>query len=92
MKELLRSICERLSRGEDVVLATILSHEGSTPRTAGSKMLIAGDGSIVGTIGGGLLEAQVMAAAPEARTSPWFQVRSFDFTDPSAQNIDMICN
>lgn len=42
------------------VVATILSHQGSTPRGIGSKMIIYKDGHITGSIGGGRIEYQVM--------------------------------
>ena len=54
----------------DVVLATVLSTRGSVPRHVGSKMIIDPDtGSMIGTIGGGCGEADVIAASREvART------------------------
>ncbi len=47
------------------VLATIVSKKGSSPRSAGSRMIIAEDGSITETIGGGLAEARVIEKAAE---------------------------
>ncbi len=50
------------AEGRDrLVLATIIARQGSSPRGVGSKMLIAKDGSIIGTIGGGLVEGQAIA-------------------------------
>jgi xanthine dehydrogenase accessory factor len=49
--------------GRPVALATVVRVKGSTPRDTGSKMLIAKDGSQVGTIGGGCGEAEVLEAA-----------------------------
>jgi len=46
-----------------VVLCIIISTSGSTPRKAGSKMLVYGDGFIKGTIGGGSVEFQVIQDA-----------------------------
>lgn len=45
------------------VLATIVSRRGSTPRNIGTKMLIMPDGSFIGTIGGGCVEAEVTSRA-----------------------------
>lgn len=50
-------------RGEVVALATVVSVHGSVPRHAGSKMLVRRDGSIVGTVGGGAMEALVIREA-----------------------------
>ena len=47
-------------------LATVIDTNGSSPRKAGAKMLVYGDGSISGTIGGGKTEAETIAAAGEA--------------------------
>ena len=56
MIELVSRIADTLAGGASVVAATIVTNEGSTPRTAGSKMLIFADGTIAGTVGGGLAE------------------------------------
>lgn len=53
---------------ERAVLATIIKKQGSAPRDVGTKMLIFGDGSICGTIGGGYLEAVVMKEAEKVFT------------------------
>ncbi len=47
-------------------LCTIIHSQGSTPRHAGSKMLVYADGSFTGTVGGGELENRVIAAALES--------------------------
>ena len=50
---------------EPAILATIVSKKGSSPRSTGSRMLIAEDGSITETIGGGMAEARVIEKAGE---------------------------
>lgn len=50
------------------VLATIVAKEGSAPRGIGTKMLLTPDGQ-TGTIGGGLLEADVLRAGREMLAS-----------------------
>ncbi len=55
------------------VVATIVSKRGETPRTVGTKMLVLENGQMVGTIGGGCAEAEVITQAramiQQARTS-----------------------
>ncbi len=63
MSSLCQAILRRLEAGTPLVLATIMSHQGSAPRTSGARMLILPDGSIVATIGGGRYEAEAMEAA-----------------------------
>lgn len=66
MGTIYEAILEATRRGDSVALATIVKATGSTPRQAGTKMLICPDGSIVETIGGGSLEAHVIAEAQAA--------------------------
>ena len=50
---------------EPMILATIVDKRGSAPRAAGAKMLVRSDESIVGTIGGGLGENEVIKYAAD---------------------------
>jgi xanthine/CO dehydrogenase XdhC/CoxF family maturation factor len=51
------------SRGEPLVLATVVQTLGSTYRKAGAQMLIAADGRVAGLLSGGCLEADLMERA-----------------------------
>lgn len=54
----------RLTRaGEPFALATVVAHDGSSPRKAGAKMLVRGDGSSLGSVGGGRVEQETIEAA-----------------------------
>lgn len=56
----------RLRReGSRCALAIVVGTHGSAPGWPGAKMLVREDGSIAGTVGGGSVEAQVIAAARE---------------------------
>jgi len=91
MRALLERTAALLEQGEDLVLATIAGHAGSTPRTAGSKMAVRRDGGIVGTIGGGRLEAETMAQAGELFVRPGARLLRFDLTGREAADAGMIC-
>jgi len=58
-----QSIADLDLKHEAGVLCTIVRSQGSTPRHAGSKMLVKSDGSITGSVGGGELENRTIAAA-----------------------------
>lgn len=60
--EVLRIASERAEAGARVVLATVLARRGSTPSTPGQKLLLADDGGCFGTIGGGAIEHEALAA------------------------------
>ena len=54
----------RLTRaGEPFALATVVAHDGSSPRKAGAKMLVRCDGSSLGSVGGGRVEQETIEAA-----------------------------
>ncbi len=56
---------EALDAGRGVALAAVTGANGSTPRHLGARMAVAADGEQWGTIGGGKIEALVVAAATE---------------------------
>lgn len=92
MIELIEEILRLLGEGQRCVLATILTHDGSTPRTAGARMVIRPDGGIYGTIGGGRLEAEVMAAAPALLETGQDRMIAFDLgSSDTVNDMDMIC-
>jgi xanthine dehydrogenase accessory factor len=49
--------------GTPCALATVVRTAGSTPRKAAARMLVLGDGRVIGTIGGGRVEKEVTDAA-----------------------------
>ena len=53
------------AEGEEAALVTVAAAEGSTHREEDAKILVRADGSIMGTIGGGKIEAQVIEEAVE---------------------------
>ena|SRR5688572_33354163 len=58
------AILEQVAQEKRVALATVVNTRGSVPRHAGSKMIIdPTTNSMIGTIGGGCGEADVIAAA-----------------------------
>ncbi len=61
--ELYEEMVRLTRRGEPFVLATVVAHAGSSPRKSGTKMLLRGDGSSLGTVGGGRVEQETVAAA-----------------------------
>ena len=67
--------------GELVALATVVNVQGSVPRHAGSKMLVRQDGSIVGTVGGGLMEAQIINEAVAALQDGLTRLPSYTLND-----------
>jgi len=65
-------------------LATVIETQGSVPRQAGSKMLVWPDGSFVGTVGGGQMEAYVIDEAVAALRSGAPRVLTYNLSDLGA--------
>jgi len=80
-----------LERREDLVLATVISKSGSAPCLAGSKMIVLKDGTSLGTIGGGVLEAEGQKRAVQVFESGVSQIFTFDLSGRDAASMSMIC-
>ena len=91
MDPIVTAACGMLAEGRAFVLATIISHQGSTPRTSGTRMLITKRQEIVGTIGGGLLELEAMQAAARMDEQAPARILDFDLANRDAANLGMIC-
>jgi xanthine dehydrogenase accessory factor len=63
------------------VLATVVAARGSTPRQPGARMLVLADGNIVGTVGGGQREGEVIAAARELLVESGSRLLAIDFAE-----------
>ena len=63
---LYKEITDIIEKQKTAVLCVLVQTKGSTPRLAGSKMLVFPDGQISGTIGGGEMEHRVVSEALEA--------------------------
>lgn len=85
------SIAELLAGGESLVLATIISRSGSAPRDVGSRMVVRQNATIVGTIGGGILEARVQELAKEVFGHGRSVLKKYVLTAADASQMGMVC-
>ena len=69
MIEVTEAILELLRRGGRGALATVVRTSGSAPQAVGARLLLRPDGTTVGTVGGGAIEAVVLEALAECRRS-----------------------
>jgi xanthine dehydrogenase accessory factor len=81
LRDLLRAAQSRLREGQPVALATVVDTRGSTPQKAGAHMLIGADGTMVGTIGGGCIEAEVWSEATRLLRRGESALREFILAD-----------
>ena len=82
----------RLRRlGQKSALATIVEVRGSIPSFESAKLLVREDGSLVGTIGGGCVEAEVWNAAREVLETEKPRHLSFNLGQDAAYDNGLIC-
>jgi len=77
--------------GRRGAVATIVNVRGSIPSFKTAKMLVRDDGSIVGTIGGGCVEAEVWQAAREVMESERPRTLSFDLNNDPKYDTGLVC-
>ena len=65
MLDICQGIIESIESGQEAALVTVIAVTNSTPRGLATKMLVRYDGSIIGTIGGGAVEAEAIRIAIE---------------------------
>ncbi len=91
MQEIVRETQALLGESEPFALVTLIAEEGSTPRAAGAEMLVRVDGSIAGTVGGGLLEATAMQQARVAIETRRSTAITVELTGQNVQDAAMLC-
>ena len=92
MKVILDEMLAALSRGERVVLCSILASSGSVPRGAGAKMAVLEDGRVLGTIGGGAVERLSIERARRALNDGCSnELRSYNLHPSEVAGTGMIC-
>ena len=74
-----------------MVLATIISTQGSTPRKPGSSALFSNRGLILGTVGGGVLEGRVQKLAQEAAGTGESNIFHFELNKDISFRDEAIC-
>jgi xanthine dehydrogenase accessory factor len=78
-------------QGRKGALATIVNVRGSIPSFHTAKMLVRDDGSIVGTVGGGCVEAEVWQAAREVMEQEKPRTLKFDLNQNPKYDTGLVC-
>jgi len=80
MSWLAQTVCGLQNEGKNLALVTVLSKSGSAPCLAGAKMVVCSDGTTVGTVGGGVLEAAAQKRGARVFASGGAEMLSFDLS------------
>jgi xanthine dehydrogenase accessory factor len=89
--DIYEQIVELRRGGRRGAVATIVNVRGSIPSFQTAKMLVRDDGSIVGTIGGGCVEADVWQAAREVMESEKPRTLKFDLNQDPKYDTGLVC-
>jgi len=86
-------VLKELSNCDDTpkALVTIIGTKGSVPRKAGAKMLVFDNGQVLGSIGGGCSEAEVLINARRILKKGGYMIQRVDMTGDIAEEEGMAC-
>jgi len=92
MKTIFHELVDLLSQHQSFVLATVVDRSGSAPRSTGARMAALPDGTIRGSIGGGLLEADTLKVIPQVFEARRPFTKEFKMTGKGFSGTpEMIC-
>ncbi len=91
MIDIYREIVRLQEQDQHAALATIIHTQGSTPRKAGAQMLIREDGSSMGTISGGHIEAEVTRRARRVLETGRPQLYEARLSEEQAGALGLLC-
>jgi xanthine dehydrogenase accessory factor len=72
-------------------MATVVKTSGSTPQRAGARIVVFDDGSFIGTVGGGCVEADIYAECKEVLRTGRADVFEFNLNDDYEDAEGMVC-
>lgn len=83
---------KRLDQGaKAAAMATVIKTRGSTPQRAGAKLVVFDDGSFIGTVGGGCVEADIWAEAREVLRTGKAGIFHFNLAGDFEDDEGMVC-
>ncbi|MGH9468744.1 MAG: XdhC family protein [Terriglobia bacterium] len=86
-----QEIVKLRQEGRRGALATIIQVQGSVPSYECSKILVRDDGSIVGTVGGGCVEAEVWSVAQDVMREEKPRRLHFNLNDNPEYDDGLVC-
>jgi xanthine/CO dehydrogenase XdhC/CoxF family maturation factor len=77
--------------GEQVAIATVTETWGSSPRPAGSQLIVTKSGRMEGSVSGGCIEGAVADAAMKTMETGIPQLLDFGVSDERAWEVGLAC-
>lgn len=89
--DIFEEIVRLRAAGTPAALATIVGTRGSTPGRATMRLLVLADGTFLGTVGGGCLEAEVYDSALQVLADEKPQSLKFRLTEKDSPDSGLMC-
>ncbi|MBO4831541.1 MAG: XdhC family protein [Oscillospiraceae bacterium] len=91
MKQIFTELKKLIEEGKPAMLVSIIACEGSAPRGSGARMLVAEEGQICGTIGGGAVEKKAEIVAQRLIGEQKSLLKEYKLNVKDEDDIGMIC-
>jgi xanthine/CO dehydrogenase XdhC/CoxF family maturation factor len=89
--QVLDAAAEWLAAGRRVAIATVVATWGSSPRPAGSQLLVDDQGVFLGSVSGGCIEGAVVVEAAAVIESGAPRLLEFGVSDEQAWDVGLSC-
>jgi len=90
-EDLLATAAAWRAAGEDVAIATVVETWGSSPRPAGSRLVVTASGRMEGSVSGGCIEGAVADVARQTMQTGAPQLLDFGISDDRAWEVGLAC-
>ena len=90
-RDIFEEIVRLRQEGIPAALATIVGTRGSTPGRTSMRLLVLGDGTFLGTVGGGCLEAEVYDTALQVLADEQPRSLQFRLTEQDSPDSGLMC-
>jgi xanthine/CO dehydrogenase XdhC/CoxF family maturation factor len=90
-EDMLQVAADWKRQGRQVAVATVTATWGSSPRQAGSQMIVDGDGRMLGSVSGGCVEGAVVREAMEIIGDGKPRLLDFGITNEQAWEVGLAC-
>src|ERR671937_287772 len=91
MREILERAAKLRAEGRPFAVATVVRTTGSTPQVVGAKLLADDLGRLVGTLGGGCVEADAVDEAKRVLETGTPSLRDYELTEDLAYDTGLVC-
>ena len=91
VEDVLGAAAKWRAQGRGVALATVVKTWGSSPRPAGSQLVVDNEGAMLGSVSGGCIEGAVVLEAREAIVDGSPRLLDYGVTNEQAWEVGLAC-